>query len=819
MVAADFNGDGKLDIATGGNGSTTGIDILLGNGDGTFQAPLLATNAEVGTMAAADLTGDGMLDLIDSYCTAGYGCTPPLVEWVLNGGNGIFYPGFITYTGGAVVAGDFNGDGRIDFIAGNQVFLQVPAISGLPSSALSFGNQQVGTSSSPQTAQVQNTGSGLLTFTSIQASANFTESDNCQPSVAAGASCTINVTFSPTTIGPLTGTLTLTDNASGSPQVVQLSGTGVLPAPNVSPAGLSFGNQLVGTVSASQPVTVTNTGPAALSFTSLAISSGWTQSNNCLPSVAANASCTINVSFSPTAGGLQSGALTLTDNAINSPQTVSLSGTGLAPVVSLSATSLNFAGQSVSTTSASQPVTLTNTGTGTLISLTITSSGDFAQTNNCAGSVAPTASCMINVTFTPTAIGSRTGTLTLTDSASDSPQMINLSGTGLGATASLSASSLTFPSQLVGTTSSSQQITLQNTGNTALSITSITLGGSNPGDFSLSQTCGNSVAAGSNCTLTVTFTPTARGARSATVSIVDNAADSPQTISLTGTGTAPTADISPSSLTFPGQFVGTTGLPQNITLTNNGNVALNISSIQASAQFGTSNGCTSSLAVGVSCTISVFFDPSSAGTQTGTLTVTDNAPASPQTVALSGTGEDFSVAAASGSSTSATVTAGQTATYPLAVNPAGGFNQSVTFTCSGAPSLSTCSVSPSPLTLSGTSAGTATVTVSTTARSGMRMRPKPPLGPWVWLSMLGLLAAVGARLLGGRRLAWRRAWVPLAVAVVGLTLWAACGGGGGGGGGGNPGTPTGTYTLTVTGTTSSGSSTLSHSVTLTLNVS
>ena len=140
---------------------------------------------------------------------------------------------------------------------------------------------------------------------------------------------------------------------TGSPLTVALSGTGVLlPAPNVSPTSLSFNSQLVGTTSTSQPVTVTNTGAVALSISSLTISSGWTQSNNCLPSIAASASCTINVSFQPTAGGSQTGTLSLTDNASGSPQTVSLSGTGVAPVVSLSATSLSFPAETVSSPSA-----------------------------------------------------------------------------------------------------------------------------------------------------------------------------------------------------------------------------------------------------------------------------------------------------------------------------------------------------------------------------------------------------------------------------------------------------------------------------------
>jgi hypothetical protein len=298
---------------------------------------------------------------------------------------------------------------------------------------------------------------------------------------------------------------------------------------------------------------------------------------------------------------------------------------------------------------------------------------------------------------------------------------------------------------------------------------------------------------------------------------VDNAPGSPQSIALSGTGLAPVVNLSPTSLTFPGQFVGTTGLPQNVTLTNNGDLPLTISSIQASAQFGASNGCTSSLAAGVNCTISVFFDPSAAGTQTGTLTVTDNAPDSPQTVQLSGTGMDFQM---SSSTTSQTVSAGQTATYPLTLTPLGGLNQTVNLTCSGAPSLSTCTLTPNPVTLNGKTSTTVTVSVSTTAGSlappWERMFPPslPGLRSMFWLYALLGLAGLGALAGAGKR----RAAYLLAACLLMAMLWSACGGGGQVVH--TPGTPAGAYTLDVSGTVTSSAppSTLTHDFKFTLTV-
>jgi hypothetical protein len=186
------------------------------------------------------------------------------------------------------------------------------------------------------------------------------------------------------------------------------------------------------------------------------------------------------------------------------------------------------------------------------------------------------------------------------------------------------------------------------------------------------------------------------------VTITDNAPDSPQTVTLSGTAIlGPLLTVSPTSLTFPAQYVGTTGLPQNVTLNNTGDQNVTISNVQASSNFAETTGCTSSLAPGAICTLGVFFDPTATGNITGTLTITDNAPGSPHKVALSGTGQDFALAPASGSTTSAAVTAGQTASYNLSIMPGGGLTGNVAFTCSGAPAASTCTVSSGSTTLNG----------------------------------------------------------------------------------------------------------------------
>jgi hypothetical protein len=207
-------------------------------------------------------------------------------------------------------------------------------------------------------------------------------------------------------------------------------------------------------------------------------------------------------------------------------------------VVSLSAASLAFANQSLGTPSAAQTLTLTNTGSGALTLASITASGDFTQTNNCGTSVAAGANCSISVIFTPSASGARTAALSIADNASGSPQTVSLSGTGTSTTAavSLSPTSLAFGNQPVQMTSSSQTVTLTNTGTAALSITSLATTGANASDFAEVNTCGSPVAAGANCTIAVWFNPAAGGTRTAALSIADNASGSPQTVSLSGTG-------------------------------------------------------------------------------------------------------------------------------------------------------------------------------------------------------------------------------------------------------------------------------------------
>jgi photosystem II stability/assembly factor-like uncharacterized protein len=280
---------------------------------------------------------------------------------------------------------------------------------------------------------------------------------------------------------------------------------------------------------------------------------------------------------------------------------------------------------------------------------------------------------------------------------------------------------------------------------------------------------------------------------------------------------------------------------QTVTLTNAGTAPLTFYSITAPTAFSQANTCGVRLASAAKCTITVTFAPPDSGSYSGGVTITDDAPGSPQSISVAGpvaTPSDFSLNMASGSPGSVTVTAGQTATYTLSVAPQGGFNQSVSMTCSGAPSLATCSVSPSSASLSGGNPASVTVSVTTTAPSiAMRSRFRvPPRKPGIQLTLphwATILAFIGAffgliAFSNFRRIRLSTA-LAFALLIFVMSYSVACGGaaagggggvgGGGGGGSGKPGTPSGTYTLVVTGTNTSGTTTLTHNITLKLTVS
>lgn len=377
---------------------------------------------------------------------------------------------------------------------------------------------------------------------------------------------------------------------------------------------------------------------------------------------------------------------------------------------------------------------------------------------------------------------------------------------------SLSKGALQFSLEPVGVTSQVQQVTLRNMGSSDLTINSTQASG----DFSENDTCGASVPAAASCTISVTFTPTLAGTRTGSITFNDDAAASPHIISLSGSGAAPGASLAPSTLTFSGTILGTTSASQTTTLTNNGTTSLTIQNIQVSGDFAQTNNCPGTLPAANSCTVTVTFTPTASGTRSGTLTITDNAAASPHTVALSGSGSDFTLAAGI---PSVTVKAGVTATYSVSVAPAGGaFSSAIALACTGAPARTSCSVSPASVT-PGSNPAAVTVTITTTGVSAAALPLAPagqtPVSAALWMQLQGL-GLFGVVLASSKRTQKRLPMLVLiAVIAMALLFMCACAGGTGiAAQQGQTGTASGTYSITVTGTSGS----LQHSVPLTLTV-
>jgi hypothetical protein len=310
---------------------------------------------------------------------------------------------------------------------------------------LAFGTETVGGTAAAKTATVTNNTSGTLSF-SFAASGNYAISSSgttCGSSLASLAKCNIAVTFTPSASGSVNGAITITDASGFSPQLIALSGTGSggSTAPlSFTPATLFFAAQAIGTHSAPKNVTVKNTSASSVTLTSIATSGDFSATGsgakpcNANLNLIAAATCTLSVTFTPAFGasGVISGAVVITDNAAVSQQVFDAKGTAALPLTFAPA-SLTFAPQTVATTSPAQTVTITN-NLATPISLTVVGSGDYTATSGgatpCGSMLGANAQCTFAVTFTPSAVGTRTAAVTVTDSAN--PVFQTLSATGIG---------------------------------------------------------------------------------------------------------------------------------------------------------------------------------------------------------------------------------------------------------------------------------------------------------------------------------------------------------------------------------------------------
>jgi Bacterial Ig-like domain (group 3)/FG-GAP-like repeat/Abnormal spindle-like microcephaly-assoc'd, ASPM-SPD-2-Hydin len=583
VAVGDFNGDGNLDVAVANNGNNLpggDLAILFGNGDGTLQAPVTySTQGSPFYVAVADLNGDGLPDVV----LAAHGAS---IQVFLDTSTGALESPGLYAAGGnpqSVAIADYNGDQVPDLAVANSASNNISILIG----------------------------NGDGTF---KTAVNYTAGTS--PSVVAAGDFNADGFVD----------LAVTNNGSNNISILMGNGNGTFQAQttvaaNPGPSGLAI-TDVNGDSKADLVVTNQN-GTSETIQTFLGNGNGTFQSPTSYP--AGNAPRIVATGDFNNAGApdlavacsqgninvfLNNGGSYITDAGNPNPAQVNQ------PVTFMSTVAPALQGSPAPTGT----VTFYN-GTTLLGSGNVSAAGQASYTVTsgfASGSYTIYANYSGDSNYNPNSAPS------LTEVVNSLPNVV------------LSPTSLTFATQLTGTSSPAQNVTLMNTGGGTLAISSITT----TGNFSQMNNCGSSVQAGGTCTIAVTFTPKGTGARSGVMSVTDNAAGSPQSVSLSGVGTVVT--VSPSGLSFGNQTVGTTSQPQVVTVTNHGVTSITVSAVKISGgnptDFAETNTCGSTLSGGSSCTVSVTFKPKVTGPLSSNLAIFDTGGGSPQLVPLSGTG-------------------------------------------------------------------------------------------------------------------------------------------------------------------------------------
>ena len=587
------------------------------------------------------------------------------------------------------------------------------------SPSLSFGTVAVGTIQVlPET--VTNNGTASLSLTSVSVTGTgFTISGLSLPMVlAAGQSTSFNVVFQPSSaVTGATGTVELANTGTNSELDISLTGSGATAAAvTASPNGYSFGAVAMGsTVTENETLTNSDTNSVTISQVTV-IGAGFAVVNLDLPlTLAPSQTTTFGVTFSPAALPGTDGAVVLTVNGVTNAVYLGYSGSGASTtvpaVVTPTPASLAFANITTGQTS-SQTVTLTNTGgvSATISQATVSGTG-YSVSGFTAGTLLPGATMLFNVNFAPTAVGSFPGTVTVTSNASNPSLSIPLTGTAVAPPAVLTASptSLTYTNVTVGQ-GSNQTETIKNTGGTNATISAVAESGAG---FSVSGiTPPVTLTPGQSTTFTVTFTPTSATTFSGTVTVTSNASNPSLSIALSGTaeGAPAVLTASPTSLTYTNITTGQTS-SQTETIKNTGATSATISAVAASGTGFSVSGITTpvTLTAGQSTSFTVKFAPTSAGTFTGSATVTSNASNPSLSIPLSATAVTPATLTASPTSLTYTnVTEGQTSSQTETIKNTGGTSASISAVAASGTGFSISGIT-TPVTLTAGQSTTFTV--------------------------------------------------------------------------------------------------------------
>ena len=569
-------------------------------------------------------------------------------------------------------AGRFSAAELADLAAyiGNPSVTASPAATLAPAS-LAVSGTSIGQTSAPLSTTLSSTGNAALNIGNISlggaAAGDYSlAGGSCAngAAIAAGANCTVQVSFRPTVAGARAATLTITHNATGGSSTVALSGTGnATPQATISLSApsINFGAQLTGAASAASTISVTNSGQAPLTFSAIALGGAnaniFTLGGNCAVAtpLAAGASCNVTVLATPTAAGAFAASLTLASNAANGNATVGLSGTASAAAPALTATpsALAFGLRTISSPATSQAVVLANTGNVAVAfnRIALTGSSTFTiAASDCGATLAVGASCSVPVRFAPTADGAVTSTLGVTSNAPAVQVAITGSGTtqSVGIPVLSETGPIAFADTQVGASAAEHTTTLSNSGSAAVRISTLTIAGNQAGDFVTGGTCAanGAISAGASCTITTAFRPTAAGARSANLQVVTDAG-AQFTLPLSGNGvavavSAPSLGLNPQSFDFGAVTIGAAAPTRRFTLTNSGSAPLTLASAAFSGPFAAvadSTGCAAfpfTLQPGATCDLVVGYTPVNAGGNSGNVVIQSSVAGSSWTIALSG---------------------------------------------------------------------------------------------------------------------------------------------------------------------------------------
>lgn len=524
---------------------------------------------------------------------------------------------------------------------------QTPGTLTISPSSLAFGNQVNGTPTASQTFTVTNTGTVATTALTVTKAgtdpADFVKgADTCNTmTLAGGATCTIAVTFNPTTSGNKAASFVISASTGGSVNGA-VTGTGLDPARlSVVPGFQDFGSITTGTSSGNISFTVTNEGDVATS----AITDSFTAPNGAefsristtCTTLAPGASCTIVVRFTPTTVGAKMSNLSVTA-ATGGTATASLIGAAVAPGnLSISPTPFAFADTTVGQVSTTQVFTVTNTGgsaTGALgTALGGTDPSHFtvvAGSNGCQGVVlAPAGTCTIVLSFAPTTGGLKSATLAINHTGGSTTAAI--SGTGIApAMFTLAPASRDYGSVVTTTTSPPQNFVLTNVGGQTSGVPAFAINGANASEFAVNATgCPAALAPNGSCTVQVTFSPATAGAKTASLDVTGTGG--PVSSALSGNGISNAAlSVNPSIINFPLTLIGNSATVETFTVTNNGSVDtgnLTITVIPA-GEYTQTNNCTDGagpgvdfLTPGASCVVTVTFSPTTPGLRSATIQV------------------------------------------------------------------------------------------------------------------------------------------------------------------------------------------------------